>query len=342
MLGNQLGQLIQNLQPGIDATDQLSIVESLLTSSAGAADTSELLADLLSTLLVPPENQELVHSFTKEEEESQTQWGVSSVCADLSDAAVSKLISLTCAESSQKLDLVTYSVLYCKFQQEHLKAISPLTAKRESLVTSAFISDKDGLLSTVFQITRSLLSTDTKSPSKSKCGKDLASRAFSQHTTVCRGSTDIVVEQAYAAECVNNLKKSCQSNIHASKLVDLSLLSRQCDGHFDITSPVTGCSKLACVVVSEEEGKKLLDHAVSSLSPASVKIAGLLLQRSLVLLEHFLSHGISKLSEVSLCDLELCSSNEDNRELLKMHSYFYLLTQCFKSLCGIDSNGEYI
>ena len=336
MLGNQLGQLIQNLQPGIDATDQLSIVESLLTSSAGAADTSELLADVLSTLLVPPENQELVHSFTKEEEESQTQWDVSSVCADLSDAAVSKLISLTCAESSQKLDLVTYSVLYCKFQQEHLKAISPLTAKRESLVTSAFISDKDRLLSTVFQITRSLLSTDSKSPSKNKCGKDLASGASSQH-----GSTDFVAKQAYAAECVNNLKKSCQSNLHASKLVDLSLLSRQCDGHFDITSPVTGCSKLACVVGSEEEGKKLLDHAVSSLFPASVKIAGLLLQRSLVLLEHFLSHGVSKLSEVSLCDLELCSSNEDNRELLKIHSYFYLLTQCFKSLSGIDSNGEY-
>ena len=200
---------------------------------------------------------------------------------------------------------------------------------------------EDGLVSCVRQDTRALLSTDAASSvesSTTKHGTDLP-LAFSSMVLAGSSGRDSALDgdqQDSLSNLLENLRSSCRSNSHASKLLELSLFNKLHHGHSSKTAAAS-----RNVFITEGQGKALLEHAVTSLSPASVKTAGLLMARSKLLLEHFTSYCIPKLCNLPLCDLELCCLEEGNVEVLKVHSYFYLFAQFFQALSALDSSGKY-
>ena len=87
------------LQPAIDKKDQLNFVEDVLASVPDENDPLELLVDVLSALLLPGTDTAVLHDqlFSEENEDDDDQSITSPLFADLTRSAVSRIISLTCA-----------------------------------------------------------------------------------------------------------------------------------------------------------------------------------------------------------------------------------------------------
>ena len=311
------------LQPAIDKKDQLNFVEDVLASVPDENDPLELLVDVLSALLLPGTDTTVLHDqlFLEENENDDEQSITSPLFADLTRSAVSRIISLTCANTSKTLDVITFSVLNCKFHQAHLKQDLLQPAEREEVCFT-----EDGLLSGVCHTTRVLLTTDMGSPSVTKRGNDLALTLSSLSQSF---STSVAIERDGLLEISKDLERSCQSNPHAKKLLELSLFSKLLHG--------TAKTALVSVstVIGEEESKMMLNHAVRNLYPTSVRIAGLLLGRLTGLLQYFMSDCVSK-----LCELEL--SSEGNSEITELYSFLFLVAHFFKVLDEMDLSGKYM
>ena len=190
-------------------------------------------------------------------------------------------------------------------------------------------SSEDGLISSAHAITRALLLTDTS------LSEELGTAKHEKDLTVSFSSPEQAGVPLEQGSLVEILLMSCQSNPHAKKLLESSLFCKLLYSGPQLV-PVSKSSSCGCISISEEEAKALLDHSVTTLSPACAKMAGLLMERSKLLLDYFTSHCISKLCKVSLCDLELC---QDDNEMIKVHSYFYMMSQFFKALSSLDMDG---
>lgn len=340
LLGNLQTRIIKLLQVATSSEKLLSYVEELLSDSANYP--VELFADILSVLLIPPTNIELIQSLQEENVSDDQRWSTSLICTGLSNSAVSSLISLTCANSCEKLDTITYYVLHCKLKQSHVEGN---LLCNESGNSNGPALDKDGLVSSTHSVTKALLSSDAAFPvgvSVPRSGVDLAVSlsSMSQISSQAKGSTvdgsgESVV---FAREIFDSLQRTCQSNPHSKKLLGHSLCGKLLLDHVE-HSPVHDSFRDASFFVDRKDAETLLDHAVASLSPACAKIAGLLVNRSQVLMQHFVSHSISELSGVRVSELEKHQSSGDIEGVTRIHCYLYVMAKFFNAL---DSNGTYL
>ena len=321
------------LQIATNPEELLSFVEDLLTDSTNYQ--VELFADILFILLVPPTNIKLIQSFQKESVSEDQQWSTSSICTDLSNSALSKLISLTCTDSCEKLNTVIYCVLCCKLQHSPMKSHLRYS---ETTKSGQPALDEDELISSMHTVTRALLSTDTTQPLTlpilvPKNGKGLAVSLSS----LTRSASHVkeVPADTTLLEIFESLQRTCQSNPHSKKLLDYSLFGKLLHNNGE-HSPVCNNSRDGSFYISTEEAKTLLDHTVTNLSPACAKIAGLLLNRSQLLMQHFVSHSVSRLSGIQVGDLEKYHSNSDTEGISRTYSYLYVVAEFFKAL---DSSG---
>ena len=335
-LGNLLTRLITLLQVAANTEELLSFVEDLLTDSTNSL--VEVSADILFILLVQPTNIELIQSFQEESVGNDQQWSVSSMCTGLSNSALSKLISLTCADSCEKLNTVIYCVLRCKLQQSRVEGDLLYSETTES---SQPALDEDGLTSSVHRVTKALLSTDATRPLillslAPENGEDLhvavSLSSLTQYTSQFKEAPADGDRQNTLHKIFQSLQRTCQSNPHSKKLLDCSLFSKLLLEH----NPICDNSWDCLFYIDIKEAKTLLDHAVTNLSPSCAKLAGLLLNRSQLLMQHFLSHSVSKLSGIRVSDLEKYHSSGDTKEVSRIRSYSHLMAEFFKAL---DSNG---
>ena len=304
----------------ISEDDLISFTDDIiLIPEADSSDNCRVLVDLLFVVLVPETKlNEKLASLNEEISESGRELK-RSVCTKLSNSALNKLLTMTHAYSSEKLDVVTRSVLSCRLSQSgvQLKLLSDTVAQPDY--------DDDGLVSCVHVVTKALLCSDTASVSPSD--KDLA--------VTCSTITAQTHPQLAKSSCDKNrllkdLRHSIEPNSYASKLLDLSLFSSLCD------KPTTSSS----VYIGEVVAKSLLQKASIALSPAIVKIAALLIKRSTTLLEHLASQCVSGLCQ-SLSAFECDFSDEDSEELCKFRSCFYLIATFLKSLTALDLDGTW-
>ena len=338
ILGDLLTELIKLLKVAADVEELLHFTEHLLLTDSSSCS-SKLLASVLSIVLIPPTNIELIQSFQEESVvDGNRRWSISSLCTDLSNLALSKLISLTCNSSCEELNTITYCVLRCKLQQSRVVEGDLLRCESAESYEPAGL-DKEGLVSSMHVVTRTLLSTDTALPmdlSKPKNGRDLAV-SFSPLTRSLPLIEDSS-EQCTLRHIFESLERTCQSNPHSKKLLDYSLFSKLVRSHLE-HDPIGDGSRDSSFCISREEGKALLDHAVTTLSPACAKLAGLLLNRSQLLMLHFVSHSISKFSEIQVDDLDRYHSSSDTEEVMRICSYLHVMAEFFKAL---NSDGTYM
>ena len=317
-VGTLLTELLEKLHPMIGDNDLISFTDDVIhIPKAGRNDNYSALVDLLFVVLVPETKiNEKLASFNKKIGESGRELK-RSVCMKLSNLALNKLLTMTHAYSSEKLDMLTHSVLNYKLTQSgvQLRLLSDTVAQP--------VSDDDGLVSCAYVVTKALLCSDTASVSPSD--KDLA---VTCSIIKARTRPQLAESSCDKNRLLKDLRRSIEPNSYASKLLDLSLFSRLCD------KPTTSAS----VYIGEKVAKSLLHKASVALSPAIVEIAALLIERSTTLLECLASQCISSLCQ-SLSAFECDLSDEDSEELRKFRSCFYLIATFLKALTALDLDG---
>ena len=326
-LGNLLTQLSKLLQIATSSENLLPFVEELLSDSANYP--VRLLADVLMILLVPPTNIALIQSFAEEIVSDDQQWSLSPMCTALSNSSLSNLISLTCASSCEKLDIVSYYLLCCKLQHFQGDLFDD-----ERIESNGPAVDKDGLVSRMHSVTQTLLSADAVLPigtSVPRNGADLAvslSLLMQASSRAKKVSIDGSGEESTIREIFDSLQRTCQSHPHSVKFLDYSLFGKLLHDHPE-RNPVCITSTDFSFFIN---AKSLLDHCMANLSPACAKIAGLLVNRSQVLMQHFVAHSISELPAVRVDELEKCHSSGNTEEITRIHSYLYVMAKFFKAL----------
>ena len=320
--GNLLTELTKLLQIATSSENLLPFVEELLSDSANYP--ARLLADVLMILLVPPTNIALIQSFPEDIVSDDQQWSLSPLCTALSNSSLSDLISLTCTNSCEKLDIVLYCLLCCKLQHFQGDLFDD-----ERIESNGPAVDKDGLVSSMHSVTKTLLSADAALPVGTTVpmnGADLAVSVSSLMQTSSRAkevSIDCSGEESIIREIFDSLQRTCQSHPHSMKLLDNSLFGKLLHAHPE-HSPVHNPSMNTSFFI---DAKTLLDHCMANLSPACSKIAGLLVNRSQVLMQHFVAH-----SAVRVDELEKCHSSGNIEEITRIHSYLYVMAKFFKAL----------
>ena len=326
-LGNLLTQLTKLLQIATSSENLLPFVEELLSDSANYP--VRLLADVLMILLVPLTNVALIQSFPEEIVSNDQQWSLSPMCTALSNSSLSNLISLTCASSCEKLDIVSYYLLCCKLQHFQGDLFDD-----ECMESSGSAVDRDGLVSRMHSVTKTLLSADAALPvgtTVPRNGADLAVSLSSlmQASSRAKGvSIDGSGGESTIREVFDSLRRTCQSHPHSMKLLDHSLFGKLLHDHPERNPVRNTLTDLSYFI----NAKTLLDHCMANLSPACAKIAGLLMNRSQVLMQHFVVHSISELPAVQVDELEKCHSSSDTEEITRIHSYLYVMAKFFKAL----------
>jgi hypothetical protein len=327
-----LTQLTKLLQIATNLEELLPFVEELLSESTNYP--ADLVADILAILLVPPTNIALVQSFLKESISDEQKWSISPVCTRLSISALSDLISLTSANSCEKLDIVAYCLLRCKLQQLHTEGD---LFRDECAEPNGPAVERDGLVSSMHSVTNMLLSADAALPvgtSVPRSGADLAVSLSSlmQASSPAKGFLVDGSGESTVREIFDSLQRTCQSHPHSKKLLDHSLFTKLLHDRIE-HSPVYNTSMDTSFAV---DAKALLDHCVTNLSPASAKITGLLMNRSQAMMQHFVTHSISELPGIRVDALEKCHSSGNTEEITRIHSYLYVMAKFFKAL---DSHG---
>ena len=332
-LGNLLTQLTKLLQIATSLEELLPFIEELLSDSANYP--AQPLADVLMILLVPPTNITLIQSFREESITDDLQWSLSPVCTALSNSAFNNLIRLTCANSCEKLDIISYCLLCCKLQ--HFHDIEVDLSHNELTKTNGPAFEKDGLVSSMHSVAKILLSADGALPvgmSVPRNGADLAISLLSLMQALSRAK-DISLDgsgESTVHEIFDSLQRTCQSRPHSMNLLDHSLFGKLLHNHLE-RNPVCNTSTDFSFFIDTET---LLDHCMSNLSPACAKIARLLVNRSQVLIQHFVTHSISELPAIRVDELEKCHSSGNTEEITRIHSYLYMMAKFFKAL---DSHG---
>ena len=280
-------------------------------------------------LFVPSTNITLIQSFPEDSVSDDQQWSLSPMCTALSNSSINDLISLTCASSCEKLDIVSYCLLCCKLQHFQGDLFDD-----ERIESNGPAVDKDGLVSSMHSVTKTLLSADAALPvgtTVPRNGADLAVSVSSLMQTSSRAkevSIDRSGEESTIREIFDSLQRTCQSHPHSMKLLDNSLFGKLLHEHPE-HSPIHNPSMDTSFFI---DAKTLLDHCMANLSPACSKIAGLLVNRSQVLMQHFVAHSISELPAVRVDELEKCHSSGNTEEITRIHSYLYVMAKFFKAL----------
>ena len=332
-LGNLLTQLTRLLQIATGLEELLPFIEELLSDSANYP--AQPLADVLMILLVPPTNITLIQSFQEESITDDQQWSLSPVCTALSNPAFNNLIRLTCANSCEKLDIVSYCLLSCKLQ--HFHDIEGDLSHNELTKPNGPAFEKDGLVSSMHSITKILLSADGALPvgmSVPRNGADLAVSLLSLMQASSRAK-DVSLDgsgESTVHGIFDSLQRTCQSRPHSMNLLDHSLFGKLLHDRLE-RNPIHSSSTDFSFFIDAET---LLDHCMANLSPACAKIAGLLVNRSQVLMQHFMAHSISELPAVRVDELENYHASGSTEEITRIYSYLYMMTKFFKAL---DSHG---
>ena len=104
--------LLEKMKPYLDKNRLVGVSEKMILSVHLVSDSSvDVFTDILEVILLTGRSSESIESMERESQDVRV--------LNISDLAVTKLIALTSEVGSEKLDLITYSVLVTKINQSN-------------------------------------------------------------------------------------------------------------------------------------------------------------------------------------------------------------------------------